>query len=213
MYKVILFDLWDTLARISNLDDLVKKAKILLGANRYDELFKQFVEWHLVTKTQEQFLTDLDKKISIDKREVKIINNFLAPEQYELYPETKEALTSLKNTGVKLVLVTNSPPTSKIAFEKLDLSNFFDKTVFSCDIGLMKPDKAIFEYAIKDFTVKPNEVLMVGDSLDKDVKGAINARLNAILLDRKGLTQYENKVADLLELVKRMNKITSPNNE
>lgn len=213
MYEIILFDLWDTLARISNLDDLVKEAKTTLGENRYDELFKQFVEWHLASKTQEQFLKDLDKTISIDKRELKIINKFLAPDQYELYPETKEALTALKIAGVKLVLVTNSPPTSKIAFRKLNLSKFFDKTVFSCDIGLMKPDKAIFEYAIKNFAVEPNEVLMVGDSLDKDINGALNAGLNAILLDRKGLTEYENKVPDLSALVKKVNKITSPNNE
>ncbi len=213
MYKVILFDLWGTLARISNSNDLVQEAKSVLGANRYGELFKQFVEWHLVNKTQEQFLTDLDKKISIDKREVEIIKNFLAPHRYELYPETNESLTALKKLEIKLVLVTNSPPTSKIAFAKLDLSKFFDKTVFSCDIGFMKPNKAIFEYAIKDFAVNPDEVLMVGDSLDKDINGALNAGLNAILLDRKGLTECENKVTDLLELVKTINKITSPNNE
>lgn len=202
MYKIILFDLWDTLARISNLDDLVKETKATLGEDRYAELFRQFVEWHLVTKTQGQFLMDLDKKISIDKQEVAIINNFLAPDQYELYPETNEALMALKKAGVKLVLVTNSPPTSKFAFEKLGLSQFFCKTVFSCDIGLMKPDKRIFQYAIESFDAEPKEILMVGDSLEKDVNGAITAGLNAILLDRKGLSMYKNKVSNLVGLVR-----------
>ena len=66
----------------------------------------------------------------------------------------------------------------------------------------MKPDKAIFEYALNGFAVKPYEVLMVGDSFDKDINAARNFGLNAILLDRKGLIKYENKVDNLLALVK-----------
>jgi len=204
MYKAILFDLWDTIAKISNLDVLVDEVKKKLGEDRYAELKKQFTEWHFTPISQSQLIENLDEKISIKKEELPIIKRFLAPDQFEKYPETNKVLETLKNAGVKLVLVTNSPPTSKSAFNKLNLVQYFDRTVFSCDVGLMKPDRGIFDYAIKDLDVKPGEVLMVGDSLDKDVNGAISAGLNAILIDRKGLTEYKNKINNLSQLIEKV---------
>jgi len=202
MYKVILFDLWNTLAEITNLSALIEESKSTLGEDRHSKLMKLFVEWHLTNTSSEQFIKDLDKEISIKQEELSIMERFIAPDQYKKYPETDEALSALKEAGVKLVLVTNSPPTSKRSFEKMELAQYFDKTIFSFEIGLMKPNKEIFQEAIKSSGVALEEVLMVGDSLEKDVKGALAAGLNAILIDRKGEVEYENKISSLLELVK-----------
>lgn len=203
MYKMILFDFWDTLAEISNLDSLLEETKQVLVEDRYEELKKQFTKWHLVAWTKEQFIEDLDKKISIGVEELPIIERFIDPDNYAKYPETDVVLQALKNEGIKLVLVTNSPPTSKNAFNRLNLAKFFDRTVFSCDVGVMKPDREIFKIAIKGFNIESKKILMVGNSMDKDVNSAIAAGLNAILIDRKGLIQYDNKITTLLELVKK----------
>jgi len=204
MYKVILFDLWNTIAKFSNLDVLTDEVKKKLGEDRYRELRKQFVEWHLVNKTLEQFIKDLDKKISIKDEELPIIKRFLASDKFEKYPETEDVLEALNKAGVKLVLVSNSPPTAKEAFNKLNLNQYFEKIVFSCDIGLMKPDRKIFKYAIAGLDIKPKEALMVGDSLDKDVNGAISAGLNAILIDRKRAVEYNNKINNLSQLIEKV---------
>ncbi len=210
MYKAILFDFWGTLARISNSEDLVKETKKTLGKKRYAEFAKQFIEWHLKGKAQKKFIQDLKRTTAIGAKELPVIEKFLNPTLYEKYPETDEALKKLKDADIKLILISNSPPPSKKAFKALDLPRFFDKTVFSCEIGVMKPDKRIFERAIKHLNVKPEEIVMVGDSLEKDVAGATSAGLNAILLDRKGLIKYDSKITNLLELVEVVNlKITN----
>jgi putative hydrolase of the HAD superfamily len=122
------------------------------------------------------------------------------------FQKQKKALKALKGNGLNLVLVTNSPPTSKKAFQDLDLSKYFDKTVFSCDIGVLKPSKEIFTHAISKFNVESSEALMVGDSLEKDVKGAINSGLEGLLIDRKGLVQYDNKISNLMEILDKTKK-------
>jgi len=199
-YKLILFDLWDTLIKIPNLDILVSETNKALGDDRYSKMKDHFIKWHTSNKTEKTFIEDLNKEISIKKQELPIIKKFITP-KYEKFSETDEILKILKNNGLKLVLITNSPPTSKEAFKKLDLPKFFDRTIFSCDVGVLKPDKLIFTYAIKDLDVKPTEVLMVGNSLDEDINGAISAGLDAILIDREGLIEYENKITNLKELV------------
>ena len=107
----------------------------------------------------------------------------------------------MKNLGLKLALVSNAPPPSKVAIEKLGLTKFFDKIIFSCDVGFMKPDKEIFDYSVDALGIKPSEVLMIGDSLKKDVEGAINAGFDGILIDREGTSSYQKKISRLQDLI------------
>ena len=51
------------------------------------------------------------------------------------------------------------------------------------DIGVPKPDPRIFEFALDLLGVRAHEAVMVGDSLEADVKGALGAGLHAILVD------------------------------
>lgn len=205
-YKAILFDFWDTLAQISNLDILIEEVKNALGDDRYSIMKRHFIDWHTSDKSQEAFIKDLNKEININDHELPIIKKIIDPKHYEKFPETDEVLRLLKDSGLKIILATNAPPASKKAFDNLGLPDYFDKTVFSCDIGILKPDKQIFTYAISGFGIDPGEALMVGDSLEKDVKGAISAGLDGILIDRKGLTEYDNKISDLRELIDRTKK-------
>ena len=131
---------------------------------------EHFIKWHASDISQKIFIEQLQEEIVITKHEILIIKKFLVPEFIENFPETEEVLEELKNKGIKLILISNSPPPSKDALKKLHLTQFFDKTIFSCDINLMKPSKEIFYFAIKNLNIDPHEILMVGDSLEKDIE-------------------------------------------
>src|SRR5439155_22804620 len=62
----------------------------------------------------------------------------------------------------------------------LGLTDLFESTVVSCEIGYMKPHPRIFQYALKSLGAAAEETAMVGDSLHADVEGdRKSTRLNS----------------------------------
>jgi putative hydrolase of the HAD superfamily len=85
----------------------------------------------------------------------------------------------------RLALVTNGAP--DVQREKLShtsLARSFEVTVISAELGVGKPDPRIFEAALVALAIPPDEAVMVGDSLARDVAGAHAAGLRAIWIDR-----------------------------
>ena len=77
---------------------------------------------------------------------------------------------------------------------------YFDEITLSCDTGLLKSDKKAFGNILKKLKIKKTEVVMVGDSVESDIKGAENAGIKGILIDRRGRQEYEGKISSLKEI-------------
>ena len=84
--------------------------------------------------------------------------------------------------------------------EKYGLNQYFDIVVLSYESGLLKSDPKMFELALKKLKVKKSEAVMVGDSIESDIRGAQAAGIRAILIDRRGVREYEDKISSLKEL-------------
>jgi FMN phosphatase YigB (HAD superfamily) len=54
------------------------------------------------------------------------------------------------------------------------------------DVGVGKPDRRIFEWALEAVSARPGEAVMVGNNLAKDVEGALAAGVGAIWVNREG---------------------------
>lgn len=100
-----------------------------------------------------------------------------------LFDGIEEHLKNLKANGKKLYLLSNiskgfaenynkNPVISRV----LDM---FDGLVFSGKIGLIKPDKAIFEYALQRFGLDKKETVFIDDN-QKNISGAISAGIEAV---------------------------------
>jgi putative hydrolase of the HAD superfamily len=108
---------------------------------------------------------------------------------HETFPDAAPALDALDGR-YPLALVTNGA--SCLQREKLaasGLADRFDVVVAGGDVGAAKPDRAIFERAIEALGVAPGEAVMVGNSLEKDVEGAIALGMRAIWVDRDGAAE------------------------
>ena len=130
--------------------------------------------------------------------------------QYHLasiYDETTEVLTSLKE-DYKLILISNTDVSSiKSVLDRCNLTELFDEIVLSCDTGKLKSDKSSFRDVLKKLKIKKTEAVMVGDSLESDVKSAENAGIKAILIDRQDRREYDPKIHDLTELKERIESL------
>ena len=56
------------------------------------------------------------------------------------------------------------------------------------EVGLSKPDKRIFELALNKLDVQPEDVLFVGDDLEKDIAGPQNANIKGIWFNPHRIT-------------------------
>ena len=103
----------------------------------------------------------------------------------QLDPETKSVLGELQGR-YKLALISNfdhSPHAHRL-LDELALRPFFDAVVVSGDVGVTKPNPAIFAPALEQTRLVANEALFVGDSPEDDVAGARAAGLRPVLIRR-----------------------------
>jgi putative hydrolase of the HAD superfamily len=104
----------------------------------------------------------------------------------EVFADVLGALTTARRSH-RLGLVTNGA--SCLQREKLDasgLAGLFDAVVVSADLGVAKPDPRVFRHALTLLDADPRETTMVGDSIARDIDGALAAGLRAIWLNRGG---------------------------
>jgi HAD superfamily hydrolase (TIGR01662 family) len=101
----------------------------------------------------------------------------------ELFPDVLPTLHWLKERSYRLGAVTNrgySGPRFHEEMRDLGLTDLFEATVVSCEIGYMKPHPRIFQYALERMNTEPEETVMVGDSLRADVEGAKTLGMTAV---------------------------------
>jgi HAD superfamily hydrolase (TIGR01549 family) len=80
-----------------------------------------------------------------------------------------------------VVLVTNGPPDiQRRKIEQGGLGAFFSSVVISGELGIGKPDPLVFAHALETVGAPPEDALMVGDSWERDVEGALAAGLRAV---------------------------------
>jgi HAD superfamily hydrolase (TIGR01509 family) len=95
-----------------------------------------------------------------------------------------EALSRLRQAGLKLGVVSNSDGRVEQALQAAGLREYFDVVVDSALVGVEKPDPRIFHAALQQLGVAPEEALYVGDLYEVDVLGAKAAGLDAVLLGK-----------------------------
>ena len=97
------------------------------------------------------------------------------------------ALAKLRRMGLKLVVVSNANGTLVKAFHRVGLAAMVDVLLDSQEVGIEKPDRRLFETALKRSGADRESTIHVGDFYNIDVMGARNAGLRAILVDQAGL--------------------------
>jgi FMN hydrolase / 5-amino-6-(5-phospho-D-ribitylamino)uracil phosphatase len=98
----------------------------------------------------------------------------------ELFPDVVPALNALLSRyTLGLISNGNTYP------DRCGLVGYFSFVIFAQDYGVEKPDRRIFEVAMREAGCTADQLLHVGDSLAADVKGAMDAGARAVWLNRQ----------------------------
>jgi len=98
-----------------------------------------------------------------------------------LIPGTIEMLKELKGS-YRLGLLSNfthAPAAVKLV-DALEITHFFDVLLISGELGYRKPHAMVFEKLVADFGVDRTRVLYVGDNIEADVNGALDAGIRPV---------------------------------
>ncbi|MEK8132466.1 HAD-IA family hydrolase [Paenibacillus filicis] len=109
---------------------------------------------------------------------------FTAPEQYSLFEDVKETLAELKRRGYALGIISNFAPTLKSILEHKGILSYFDPVIVSTEVGLEKPDPAIFQLALETGGLAAEDVLYVGDHDRNDIWAPAQVGINAVKIKR-----------------------------
>lgn len=100
-----------------------------------------------------------------------------------LGPETIPCLEMLKAKGFRLGVISNANGKVKVNLADTGADKYFDVVADSGQVGFEKPDPRIFQYVFELARIRPDELLHIGDSMQADVCGAMNAGAQAALFD------------------------------
>ncbi len=106
--------------------------------------------------------------------------------KFNPYREAETVLEELKLMDVPLYALSNWDIALEGVLDGLGWTRFFDGLVVSAIVGAEKPDGAIFEEALRVAGVDPDLAVHVGNDPVSDVRGAAEAGIDAVLIDRRG---------------------------
>jgi putative hydrolase of the HAD superfamily len=180
MIKLIVFDLWDTLAckgtKIGNTAYLMKMTNTKIPREKFITIFEKAVQtkrWKSKYKAYKLFC----KRLGFPATEENI-NSIIKARDYleskvKLFKHTLPMLKKLRELEYKIGIISN---TSIFAIyplkKKTSLLRYIDFPLFSYDAGMIKPDPRIFRKMLKLAKVRSDKAIMIGDKLHIDVMGA-----------------------------------------
>jgi len=93
-----------------------------------------------------------------------------------------EVLSRLKHWGQKIGLISNCTPDAPLIWPCTPFASLFDVVVFSCSVGMIKPDHQIYKLTVDRLGVKSKDCLYVGNGSSGELCGAYEVGMYPILI-------------------------------
>ncbi len=205
-YKDLFFDLdhtlWDfELNSKETMQELYSNHHIAaLGITDFDAFFNIYTAhnhrlWDRYAKgfiKQEElrwkriYLSLLDFKIANEQLSKDMSLEFLQilPTKKKLFPHTIEILDYLKEKDYKMHLITNGFESVQMQkIKNAEIAHYFTEVITSETSNSLKPNKEIFEFALKTANATLSESIMIGDNETADIQGGINIGMDTVFVN------------------------------
>ncbi len=205
-YKDLFFDLdhtlWDfELNSKETMQELYSTHHIAaLGITDFDAFFNIYTAhnhrlWDRYSKgyiKQEElrwkriYLSLLDFKIANEQLSKEMSLEFLQilPTKKKLFPHTIEILNYLKEKDYKMHLITNGFESVQMQkIKNANIAHYFTEVITSETSNSLKPNKEIFEFALKTTNATLSESIMIGDNETADIQGGINIGMDTVFVN------------------------------
>jgi len=107
----------------------------------------------------------------------------ISPTKTNLFEGAENVLSYLKEKYTLHIISNGFKETTLTKMNLSGLNPYFDNVIISEDVGVNKPNPEIFEYALDKAKAAKGESIMIGDSLEADIYGALNFGMEAIFFN------------------------------
>jgi putative hydrolase of the HAD superfamily len=190
-YRVVIFDLFHTLTSADVLRLPGKGTSEILGVSRaaWNEQLLRYSDDRLRGKITDPFMIiarmarAIDRTISDETIREAVENriNRFRRALMNIEDSTRVTLRELRRVGKSLGLISNADVNEIAGWDDSPLKPYFDCVVFSCRVGYVKPERQIYERALKEFGVEARHILYVGDGGSDELRGAKDMGMNTVL--------------------------------
>ncbi len=208
-YKGVIFDLFGTLvpaflrdAYVQNLNQMAE----ILGVSSEEFINYWFGEtWEKrakgvfsrIEENIEYIVQILGKNpdVELTRRAVEVRIEFMR-KQMTPKPEAIDVLTTLKQLGYKVGLISDCSAEVAALWPENPLAKYFDSTVLSVLSRTMKPDPKIYLLGASELGLDPHEIVYVGDGDSNELEGARNVGMLPVLI-RDSNEDNEHRIVDV----------------
>ncbi|TWR28208.1 noncanonical pyrimidine nucleotidase, YjjG family [Mucilaginibacter achroorhodeus] len=104
----------------------------------------------------------------------------LCPTKTNLFPHAHETLRYLQDKYTLHLISNGFKDSQALKLDGCNLGGYFKNLIISEDVGVNKPDPRIFDHAVKTAGATIEESVMIGDSIEADIRGAMGVGMDAI---------------------------------
>lgn len=193
-YRAVIFDLFGTLA--SNFSSRGYNDALMQMAAALSLPFDDFKQVWFATSRERNTgaLQNCEADVGYICRELKVL-----PPQRQIQlavqarldymrhvmtpqPSAIEMLSRLKENGYKTGLISNCTHEIPVVWPETQFALLIDVAVFSCSVGLRKPDPRIYQITAERLEVWPEECLFIGDGGSQELSGALSVGMHPVLI-------------------------------
>ncbi|CAM1356646.1 YjjG family noncanonical pyrimidine nucleotidase [Tenacibaculum ascidiaceicola] len=166
---------------------------------REDKVEKSALRYHRLKET----FDSLEYRVSdnlinlISEDYIRYLPNF----NY-LFDDAIEVLQYLEKKYHLHIITNGFEEVQNLKLEKSGIHTFFREIITSECVGVKKPNPKVFEFALGKAGAKAHQSVMIGDSYEADVMGAINSGMRAIHFSQENKGAEGQRVTTLVELKK-----------
>ena len=193
--EAVVFDLYDTLAYLDG--QVIRDTRRELAEIAQVDTQAFMDQWRdTAWERMLGVLGDLDQQIALMlgrlgahvtpdlvARLVKL-ENAAWHDAVHLYPQTLPLLRELRQRGYRLGLLSNCSCQAGAVVSALGLEALMDELVLSCEVGLAKPDRAIFEHACRALDVTLERTMFVADGAFGELDAATDLGMVAVKIEQ-----------------------------
>ncbi|MEH2330122.1 HAD family hydrolase [Nostoc sp.] len=173
-------------------------------------LFNEKTWWEYMN----EYFVEIYERVGINRNQAikyafQVQNEYKNIEKWHLYDDVISTLQYTIKNNYKNIILSNHIPELHEIIDELNITEYFEEIYTSGKIGHEKPSLKFYTHVINDLKIEKTECIMIGDSYNADITGALRAGIQAILVRKPNDKNYKLYSPDFREILKIIRTVST----
>ncbi|MGF2011957.1 HAD family hydrolase [Nostoc sp. DedVER01b] len=161
-----------------------------------------------------EYFAQIYERVGINRNQAikyafQVQNEYKNIEKWYLYDDVVPTLQYTIKNNYKNIILSNHIPELHEIIDELNITKYFEQIYTSGKIGHEKPSLKFYTHVINDLKIEKTECIMIGDSYNADITGALRVGIQAILVRKPNDKNYKFYSPDFSEILKIIRTVST----